>query len=92
MIAHRRFVRSRRIIIQKRKTEMLRYRAILLDPGETTSERPVQIFGNSRAEVIDWANNVLKHAISPAAVVNIYETIEQQCQIVVKPREEKPKA
>jgi hypothetical protein len=67
---------------------MHRYRAILIDAGNTTQERPLQIFGNDRAVVDDWANKVIQSAISPDAVVWIYQTIEQQVALIVKPKPE----
>jgi hypothetical protein len=77
----------------KEEALMHRYRAILIDTGNTTQERPLQIFGNDRAIIDDWANKVLAAAISPDAVVWVYQTIEQQVALVTKPKPEtKPDA
>jgi hypothetical protein len=67
---------------------MNRYRALLIDPGNTTQERPVQIFGNDRTEIDRWAANVLRQAVSLDAVVNVYQTVEQHIAIIRKPKEE----
>lgn len=66
---------------------MNKYRAILIDPGNTHQERPVQIFGNDRLEIDRWAAQVLRHAVSPEAAVLIYQTIEQQIAMVFKSKE-----
>jgi hypothetical protein len=63
---------------------MNRYRAILIDSGNTTQERPVQIFGNDRAKIDEWAQAVLNAAVSPDAVVWVYQTIEQQIALIPK--------
>jgi outer membrane lipoprotein SlyB len=44
-----------------------RFRALLIDPGNTVQERPVQIFGNDRAVIDDWAKAVLPGAVSADA-------------------------
>jgi hypothetical protein len=69
---------------------MHRYRAILIDSGNTTQERPVQIFGNDRSIIDDWAKAVLATAVSPEAVVWVYQTVEQQVALIVKPKTEAP--
>ena len=71
---------------------MHRYRAILIDTGNTAQERPVQIFGNDRAKINEWATAVLATAISPDAVVWVYQTIEQQIALIPKRTLEKPHA
>jgi hypothetical protein len=67
---------------------MHRYRAILFDSGNTTQERPIQIFGNDRAKLEEWAEVVLKTAVSPNAGVLIYQTIEQQVGLIPKRKPE----
>lgn len=67
---------------------MHRFRAILIDAGNTTQERPVQIFGNDRAEIDRWAAAVLQSAVSPEAVVWVYQTIETQIALITKPKPE----
>lgn len=67
---------------------MHRYRAILIDSGNTTQERPLQIFGNDRAEIDRWAETVLKKAISPDALVEVYRTIETKDAMIFKPKPE----
>lgn len=69
---------------------MNRFRALLIDSGNTTQERPVQIFGNDRAEIDRWAAAVLQAAISPEAVVCVYQTIETQVALIVKPKKDAP--
>ena len=71
---------------------MQRFRALLDDPGNTTQERPQQIFGNDRAEIDRWADVVLRRAISPDAVVKVFETVESQVARVTKPEKEKAHA
>lgn len=66
---------------------MHRFRAILIDKGNATQERPLQIFGNDRAEIDKWADTVLRTAISPDAVVWVYQTIETQVALITKPKE-----
>jgi len=63
---------------------MNRFRAILIDTGNTTQERPLQIFGNDRATMEEWAHTVLESAVSPDAVVWIYQTIERQVGLITK--------
>lgn len=62
---------------------MLRYRALLVDPG-TVQERPIQIMGNDRARMDEWAAIVLKKAKSPDATVEIYETTESKVATITK--------
>jgi hypothetical protein len=66
---------------------MNKYRAILIDPGNTAQERPLQIFGNDLPELKNWAAKVLRTAVSPLAVVNIYQTLEQHIAMICKPKE-----
>jgi len=70
---------------------MTRYRAILLDPGAINQERPIQIFGNDRELIDDWANKVVVQAVSDQAVVKVYETVEREIAAVVKPQPEEVK-
>jgi len=62
----------------------LQFRALLIDPGDTTQERPVQIFGSSRGEIDRWAEQVLAKAKSPTANVTIYQTSEVKIATVWK--------
>jgi hypothetical protein len=74
---------------------MLRYRAILTDPGNAAAERPVQIFSNSRVGemgVDAWAEKVLQSAVAADAFVDVYQNIEQRVAIIRKPKKEEPKA
>jgi hypothetical protein len=66
---------------------MNKYRAILIDPGNQHQERPLQIFGNDRAEIDRWANAVLMKAVSPDAAVLIYQQTEIQIGMILKPKE-----
>ncbi len=66
------------------ETLMHRFRALLIDSGNTTQERPVQIFGNDRAKIDEWAEAVLNAAVSPDAAVLVYMTLEQQIAIIPK--------
>jgi hypothetical protein len=66
---------------------MNRYRAVLVDPGAITQERPIQIFGNDRREIDRWAGEVLRKAVSSEAAVKVYETAEREIGLIVKPRE-----
>ena len=49
----------------------MKYRAILIDPGNSNQERPVQILTNSRADVDHWAAGVLSRAVSEDAAVKL---------------------
>jgi hypothetical protein len=64
----------------------MKYRAVLTDSGNKTTERVVQIFGDKRGPIDEWAQDVLKHAVAPDAFVEVYETSEQRIAIVPKPR------
>lgn len=68
---------------------MNRYRAILVDPEDTTAERPLQIFGNDFEEVKSWAEKVIMKAVGKHAHVDIYETKESSVYRVSKPAEVK---
>jgi hypothetical protein len=61
-----------------------KYRAIL-DDGDTTRERPLEIFGNDLSEIRRWAGVVLLKALDGGSV-NIYQTIEQHVEIILKKR------
>jgi hypothetical protein len=60
---------------------MNKYRAILIDAGNTAQDRLLQIFGNDLPEMKNWAAKVLRTAVSPLAVVYIYQTLEQHIAI-----------
>lgn len=57
-------------------------RAILSDP-DMTADCPVQILGNSRAEIDRWATEVLK-AAGPNAVIRVYMTVEVIIDLLTK--------
>ena len=60
----------------------MKYRAILIDPGNSNQERPVQILTNSRPDVDHWAAGVLSRAVSEEAAVNVYQIEERQIDIL----------
>jgi hypothetical protein len=62
-----------------------RYRARFIDPGDTTSERPVQVYGNDWQQIEQWATNILMTAKSPDAIVNVFETSEHHIKLFTKP-------
>jgi hypothetical protein len=62
----------------------LKYRAILKDPGNTTLERPVQIFSATRPPIDEWAEKVLNIAIFAAAYVEVFEVVETKIDIIRK--------
>jgi hypothetical protein len=62
----------------------MKYRAILIDPGNSTQERPVQILTNSRPDVDHWAAGVLSRGVSEKAAVNVYQIEERQIDILTK--------
>ena len=62
----------------------MKYRAILIDPGNSNQERPVQILTNSRPDVDHWAAGVLSRAVSEEAAVNVYQIEERQIDILTK--------
>ena len=68
--------------------QTLNYRALLVDPGNASQERPLQIFGTSRQEIDDWARKVLDKAVSDNAMVLIYQTSERQIGMTAKPKKE----
>lgn len=70
----------------------MKYRATLNDPGNLQQKRPVQILSNSREDVDKWAKLQLDAAISPDAAVTIYQTVEQQIGLTVKPKAEEAPA
>jgi hypothetical protein len=69
---------------------MMRFRAILNDPGNAHAERPVQNYGYSRASsdycigIDEWAAKVLEQAVSEQATVEIYETTERLVEVIKK--------
>lgn len=69
----------------------MRYRALLVDPGNTSQERPVEVLGNHRGELERWARAVLSIAVSPDAVVKLYEYVEQQIALIPKAKVEAAK-
>lgn len=64
----------------------MKYRAVLIDPGNTTADRPQQIYGMDYRELQSWAKLVIAKAVSPDAFVSIYETREELIQLIHKPK------
>jgi hypothetical protein len=73
----------------------MKYRALLIDPGNLNPERPVQTFANSLETIHEWAygteeggmerpRGVLMTAKSDAACVNVYAMEERQIEILTK--------
>ena len=66
----------------------LNFRALLVDSGNKTQERPVQVFASCREEIDRWAKEVLKQAVADNAAVLVYQTVESQVGLIVKPKKE----
>jgi hypothetical protein len=49
----------------------MRYRAILIDDGNTAQERATEIYSQSIEDVREWAAKILKNAASENAVVMV---------------------
>lgn len=64
----------------------LKFRAVLCDPGAISQERPIQIYGNSRADIDSWAEKVLGTSVSKNAAVLVYQTVETQVGIINRPK------
>jgi hypothetical protein len=62
----------------------MKYRARLIDPGNTVVERPVEVFSHSRFQLEAWARTVLKKALSDQAAVLLYQSTEVQIAIIPK--------
>jgi len=74
----------------------VKYRAVLIDPGNANQERPVQILTNSMDDVKRWAygleagndgesaRGVLPGAVSDQAAVNVYAVQERLLDILTK--------
>jgi hypothetical protein len=62
----------------------MKYRARLIDPGDIKAERPVDFYSNNRDEMDAWAQAALKRAIALNAVVNLYQTREEQIAMIVR--------
>jgi hypothetical protein len=62
----------------------VKYRAILLDPGNKTQERSQQMLSNSKSDVDDWAAGQLLKAVSEHAVVSVYALQESLIEIKTK--------
>jgi hypothetical protein len=60
----------------------MKFRAILIDPGNKDQERPIQICGNDRTAIDRWAYNALEHAVSSAARVEVWEISETRISTV----------
>jgi hypothetical protein len=63
---------------------MLKFRAVLIDPANTTAERPTATNGNSRPVIEQWAKDVLEKAVSLGARVEIFEIFERHVLTVRK--------
>jgi hypothetical protein len=73
----------------------VKYRAILIDPGNPNAERPVQILSNSMEDVKKWAygdlsndpegaRGILFSAKSDDAAINVYAMEEKQIAMWTK--------
>lgn len=74
----------------------MKYRAILVDPGNTTPERPIQTFSNSMESIKEWAygskegglerpKGVLEApGVSEDAAVWVYVMQETKCALLTK--------
>ncbi len=74
----------------------MKYRAILIDPGNANQERPVQIHSNSLDDITIWAygseeggflekpRGVLPGAVSDTAIVQVFAIEEKQIAIFTK--------
>ena len=66
------------------------YRAVLVDPG-LDSGRPVQVISSSRTDIDNWTNLVLASARAENACVLVYQSVETQVGLVMKPKREEEK-
>lgn len=64
------------------------FRAVLIDPGNKLQERAVQIFATSMKDVELWTAFVLPAAVDPNAVVQVWQTVEQQAKLITKKQAE----
>lgn len=73
----------------------MKYRAILIDPGNVNQERPVQIQTNSMQDIQEWAyggkdggmeraRGVLPSAVSESAYVAVFALEERQVALLTK--------
>lgn len=62
----------------------MKYRALLFDPGNTQTERPIEVLGNHRAEMERWADAALAQAVSEDAAVKLYITEERELAIITR--------
>jgi len=73
----------------------MKYRAILIDPGNANQERPIQTFSNSMEVIREWAygsenggleraRGVLPSAVAENAVVQVYAIEEHQIALFTK--------
>ncbi len=69
----------------------MRYRAILIDDGNTAQERATEIYSQSIEDVREWAAKILKNAASENAVVMVYQTLEQQIESIRRQKAEPTK-
>jgi hypothetical protein len=68
------------------RARVVKYRAVLNDPGNLDTERPKQILSNSRPDIDDWIKLQLAKAISLDASVTLYETTELRAGLFFKPK------
>lgn len=54
----------------------MKYRAVLIEPGNTTQERPYSTLTNSWKEIEDWTKRALERSEDPYAWVDRFETVE----------------
>ena len=73
----------------------MKYRAILVDPGNSNQERAVTIQSNSMKDIEEWAygneeggleraRGVLPSAVSENAIVNVYALEERLVKTLAK--------
>jgi hypothetical protein len=73
----------------------MKYRAILIDPGNANQERPIQTFSNSMEVIEEWAyggteggmerpRGVLPGAVAENAVVQVWAIEEHQIALLTK--------
>lgn len=68
----------------------MKYRAILIDPGNSAQDRPLQTFSNDRNVINEWAEKVLRNAVSEQAYVDIFQNLEQRIESKFKPKKATP--
>lgn len=66
--------------------EIMKYRALLVEPGNTP-ERPKQMLTNDWREIVKWTEEALLKSCDPCAFVQQFETIERKTGTVQKMKE-----